>query len=53
MQNQGVDEQDISKMKIAMTEVLKDTGAVGKPQEDQQVTASKMGVVSALKDLAG
>lgn len=49
----GVTEQDILKMKTAMAEVVKDAGLAGEPQEQQQVTSTKVGVVEALRDLAG
>jgi hypothetical protein len=40
-------------MKTAMAEVVKDAGLAGEPQEQQQVTSTKVGVVEALRDLAG
>jgi len=53
MQETGIGEEDIQKMKVAMAEVMKDTGVPGQQQEEQQVMSTKVGVVEALKDLAG
>lgn len=53
MKDTGIAEEDIMKMKVAMAETLKETGVAGPDQENTQVNSTKVGVVQALKDLAG
>jgi hypothetical protein len=49
-----VNEQQLMQMKIAMAETLKDTGvAGGQPNHDEDIQKTKIGVVEALKDIAG
>jgi hypothetical protein len=44
-------DNQLQQMKIALLEVLKDTGAVGEQQQQQSVDATKVGVVEAMRDL--
>jgi hypothetical protein len=53
MKDTGTSEEDLLKMKVALAETLQETGVAGKDQQDQQVDSTKVGVVEALKDLAG
>ncbi len=46
-------EEEIMKMKVAMAEVLKDTGVVGPEAQNNQVMATKVGMMETMKDLGG
>jgi len=43
-------EEQIMKMKIAIIEAMKDSGAVGPEAEERMVDSTKVGVIEALKD---
>lgn len=43
-------EEQIMKMKIAIVEAMKDSGAVGPEAEERMVDSTKVGVIEALKD---
>lgn len=45
-----LDEESITKMKIAIAEVLKDMEVVGPKAEDKMVDSTKIGVLEAMKD---
>lgn len=45
-----MNEESITKMKIAIIEALKDSGAVGPDMEQRLVESTKVGVVEAMKD---
>ncbi len=47
---QDMTEEQISQVKIAVLEVLKDAGAVGPESDQKLVDSTKVGVVEALKD---
>ena len=49
-QGQEMGEEQIDQMKVAIMEVLKDTGMAGEKAEEKQIETTKMGVVEALKD---
>lgn len=46
-------EDQLNQMKIAMGEVIKDTGLAGKDKDEADIQKNKIGAVEALKDLAG
>jgi len=46
-------EEQITQMKVAVVEALKEAGALGQEMDDKMVNSTKVGVVEALKDLAG
>jgi len=48
----GINEDQLDKMKIALAETLKDTGAVGKEAEDRQIQTGKISTLEALQDAA-
>lgn len=48
-----LNEEQIMQMKVAILEVLKDAGVVGKEKEQQLVDASKVGTLETLQDLQG
>lgn len=52
MQTNKLSEQQMNQMKIAVAEVLKDTGAVGPKKDEADIQKSKIGTVEGLKDLA-
>lgn len=49
--DQPMSDEDIQKMKVALAEVLKDTGAVGPAQQQQQVESTKVGVAEVMRDV--
>ena len=48
--NMPMTDQQIQEMKVALAEVLKDTG-LGQPNHEQDIQKTKVGVAEALKDL--
>ena len=48
--NQGVTEETLTKMKVAVVEAMKDMGAVGPEADQKMVDTTKLGVVEALRD---
>ncbi len=50
MPPQDVTEDAIQKMKVAMLEVMKDTGAVGPEADQKMVDTTKVGILEALKE---
>lgn len=48
----GVNEEDIQKIKVAMLETMKDTGAVGEEHDQKLIDSTKIGVVEALRDIS-
>lgn len=53
IQTSQMSEDQITQMKVAMAEVLKDAGVAGSGQEEQQINTTKVGVAEALADLTG
>ncbi len=51
--DEGMEDEDMDKIKVAMLEVLKDAGAVGEEADQKMVDSTKVGVVESLKDIAG
>lgn len=49
-QTQGVTEENIMKMKVALIEAMQDAGAVGPEHEQRLVDSTKVGVIEALRD---
>jgi len=49
----NVEQNQIDAMKVAMAEVIKDTGAAGQKAEEQQIETTKVGMAEAVKDLQG
>jgi hypothetical protein len=45
--------QALDQMKLAVAEVLRDTGVAGGDQQEQQIQTTKIGVAEALNDLKG
>lgn len=50
LQQQGITDDNLTKMKVAVVEAMKDMGAVGPEAEQRMVDTTKLGVVEALKD---
>ena len=46
-------EEQITQMKVAVIEALKEAGYIGEEMDNKMVNSTKVGVVEALKDLAG
>lgn len=51
MNQADIDQQQIDKIKLAVAETLKDTGAVGAEAEQKMIDTTKLGVAEAMKDL--
>lgn len=49
--DQGMSEDETTKMKIALAEVLKDTGMVGPERDEQDIMKSKVAMAEASQDL--
>lgn len=47
---EDITEEQLTKMKVAILEALRDSGAVGKEMEERLVDSTKVGVLEALKD---
>lgn len=51
LDDQGLDENAIDKIKLAVAETLKDLGAVGTEADEKMVETTKLGVAEAMRDL--
>jgi hypothetical protein len=52
-QSNKLNEDQLTQMKIAVVEAMRDAGVAGQDTSDQDIQKTKIGVVEALQDLAG
>jgi len=50
-QSNPLNEQQLTQMKIAIVEAMKDAGVVGNDTTDTDIQKTKIGVVEALRDM--
>jgi hypothetical protein len=52
-QSNPLNEEQLTQMKIAVVEAMRDAGVAGQDTSDQDIQKTKIGVVEAMRDLAG